>query len=187
MKEVQTDQLLTKITDPTLYPVVIHGTYFKFWNLIKAGGLKRMSRNHIHFAPGMPKQDGVISGMRTSCDIYIKIDMFEAIKDGIPFYISSNNVILTEGIDGVLPPKYFKAVTSRKGEDMLQREIQKMEKNEKEEEEEKPAHKKNDKGEKKQKKQKKEKNGKNQKAEKVENSEKLQKVLSKKQEEGDDK
>ena len=33
--------------------------------------------------------------MRSSCDIYIEIDMFMAIKDGIDFYVSSNNVILT--------------------------------------------------------------------------------------------
>lgn len=54
-----------------------------------------MSRNHIHFAPGLPQEDGVISGMRKSCDVYIYIDMVQAIKDGIDFYISSNNVILT--------------------------------------------------------------------------------------------
>lgn len=42
-------------------------------------------------------------------------------KDGINFYISSNNVILTEGINGVLPPKYFKKVSSRKGDDLLER------------------------------------------------------------------
>lgn len=33
--------------------------------------------------------------MRTSCDVIIEIDMTQAIKDGIPFYISANNVILT--------------------------------------------------------------------------------------------
>ena len=59
--------------------------------------------------------------MRQSCDIYITIDMFAAIKDGIDFYISTNNVILTEGINGVLPPKYFKKVVSKKGEDMLKK------------------------------------------------------------------
>lgn len=35
-------------------------------------------------------------------------------KDGIKFYISSNNVILTEGIEGLLPTKYFKRVTEKK-------------------------------------------------------------------------
>lgn len=60
--------------------------------------------------------------MRRTCDVYITVDMFTAIKDGIDFYISSNNVILTEGIDGVLPPKYFKSVVSSKGQDLLKRE-----------------------------------------------------------------
>jgi 2'-phosphotransferase len=63
--------------------------------------------------------------MRSSCDVYIHIDLFEAIKDGINFYISSNNVILTEGIDGILPPKYFKKVVSKKGEDMLKKAMKK--------------------------------------------------------------
>ena len=56
MKEVETEELLKKIEDPNEYPEVIHGTYLKFWKLIKGEGLKRMSRNHMHFAPGMPKK-----------------------------------------------------------------------------------------------------------------------------------
>jgi 2'-phosphotransferase len=44
--------------------------------------------------------------------------MEAAIKDGIKFYISSNNVILTEGVEGTLSPKYFKKVI-RKNEDLL--------------------------------------------------------------------
>jgi 2'-phosphotransferase len=74
-----------------------------------------MSRNHIHFAIGMPKDEGVISGMRQSSEVYIEIDLSAAMEDGIDFYISSNNVILSEGINGVLPPKYFKNVSSRSG------------------------------------------------------------------------
>ena len=33
-----TEELLTKITDPTLYPLCIHGTYEKAWALIKNTG-----------------------------------------------------------------------------------------------------------------------------------------------------
>jgi 2'-phosphotransferase len=75
MKEVNTEELLTKITDPTLYPYVIHGTFTKFWGSIKAKGLNRMARNHIHFAPGLPKEEGVVSGMRGNCDVIIQIDL----------------------------------------------------------------------------------------------------------------
>lgn len=55
IKAVNTEQLLKLIEDPKLYPIVIHGTFTKFWKFIKEEGLKRMSRNHIHFAPGMPE------------------------------------------------------------------------------------------------------------------------------------
>ena len=53
--------------------------------------------------------------------------MFRAIKDGIPFYISSNNVILTEGIDGTLPPKYFKKVVGKNGSVLLEEGGEKVE------------------------------------------------------------
>lgn len=36
-------------------------------------------------------------------------------KDNIKFFISTNNVILTEGVDGVLLPKYFKRIMRRDG------------------------------------------------------------------------
>ncbi|KAH8673609.1 KptA family-domain-containing protein [Xylariales sp. PMI_506] len=38
--------------------VVVHGTYFAFWpRIIESGGLKRMSRTHVHFGTGLP-EDG---------------------------------------------------------------------------------------------------------------------------------
>lgn len=83
MNIVKTEDLLSRIEDPEKYPIVIHGTFSKFWHLIKEQGLKKMTRNHIHFAPGLPKEEGVISGMRGSCDVIIQIDMAAAIKDGI--------------------------------------------------------------------------------------------------------
>ena len=39
-----------------------------------------MNRTHIHFAPGLPKESGVISGMRASAQVYIYIDMEKALK-----------------------------------------------------------------------------------------------------------
>ena len=72
-----------------------------------------MARNHIHFAIGMPDKKGVISGMRSSCEIVIEINLAKAMygEHKIPFYISNNNVILSEGLnDGSLPPQYFRTV-----------------------------------------------------------------------------
>jgi 2'-phosphotransferase len=105
---------LKPITDPNLYNTVVHGTYNESYAKIeKSGGLSKMERNHIHFAKGLPGEDGVISGMRKTAEVYIYIDMEKAIKDGIKFYESDNGVILSEGINGIIPLKYFKKVFTR--------------------------------------------------------------------------
>ena len=46
------DPDLKPITDPSAYPVVVHGTYSKAWEQIRKQGLSKMRRNHIHFAKG---------------------------------------------------------------------------------------------------------------------------------------
>ena len=45
--------------------------------------------------------------MRIKCEVFIEIDMAKAMNDGIIFSISKNGVILSRGIDGVIPTKYF--------------------------------------------------------------------------------
>lgn len=40
----------------------VHGSYLRNWTSIKQQGLSCMNRTHIHLAPGLPGQDGVISG-----------------------------------------------------------------------------------------------------------------------------
>lgn len=59
-----------------------------------------MARNHIHLTPGYPEDGKLISGMRTTCSLFIEIDMAKAMADGAKFYLSKNNVILSEGLDG---------------------------------------------------------------------------------------
>jgi len=106
------DQLaLTRITDPAAVPCVIHGTYKRFWPAIKASGLQKMSRNHVHCAKGMPGSSGVISGMRSDCDVFIHIDAARFIADGLELFESANGVILCAEI----PPRYFRAVLGRDG------------------------------------------------------------------------
>eukprot|EP01114_Cavostelium_apophysatum_P023443 TRINITY_DN8829_c0_g1_i1.p1 TRINITY_DN8829_c0_g1~~TRINITY_DN8829_c0_g1_i1.p1 ORF type:complete len:224 (+),score=36.21 TRINITY_DN8829_c0_g1_i1:107-778(+) len=103
------------LSDVSKYPVVVHGTYDTAWNLIKKGGLSKMKRNHIHLAAGEYGSANVISGMRGNCNLLIYVDMEQAIKDGIAFFESPNGVILTDGINGVLPPKYFSHVLKAPG------------------------------------------------------------------------
>jgi 2'-phosphotransferase len=103
---------LTKIEDPFKYVYVVHGTYKEPLPLILKGGLNKMARNHVHMAIGMGK-NGVISGMRASCQIVVEVNMVKAIygQDKISFYVSSNEVILSEGLEnGSIPPTYFRSV-----------------------------------------------------------------------------
>ena len=70
-----------------------------------------MKRNHIHFSAGELGTDGVISGMRSSAQVYIYIDVHKAMRDGLQFFRSANNVILSPGnADGVIESQYFKTV-----------------------------------------------------------------------------
>lgn len=86
----------------------VHGSYLRNWNSIQQHGLSRMKRTHIHLAPGLPGEEGVISGMRKDCDLAIFIDVTKALSDGIQFFWSDNGVLLTTGdTEGKLLPKYF--------------------------------------------------------------------------------
>ena len=100
-KLIKTDKLLVKLTTPIRG--VFHGTYKKHLASIRANGLNRMSRQHIHLAKGLD----AISGKRHDNNLIVYVDMAGAMKDGIEFYESENGVILTEGINGVLPVRYL--------------------------------------------------------------------------------
>ncbi|ORX92135.1 putative tRNA 2'-phosphotransferase [Basidiobolus meristosporus CBS 931.73] len=110
---------LEEITDPSLYPNVIHGTYLEKWKVIAESGLSKMSRNHIHFASGLVGEEKVISGMRRNCTVFIYVDLKKALEDKVRFFKSSNGVILSEGIDGILPVKYFSQVLDSNGASLL--------------------------------------------------------------------
>lgn len=101
------------------YPTIIHGTNDKAWSLIANDpkGLRRMTRNHIHFASGLLGEEGVISGMRYSCTVLVYLDLEKALKDGVLFFKSANGVVLTDGIngEGYLPKEYFKKAVTIKG------------------------------------------------------------------------
>ncbi|KAK8219516.1 phosphotransferase KptA/Tpt1 [Phyllosticta paracitricarpa] len=140
--EVDNSGLLEPLTldNESEWPsMVVHGTTAAAWSSILAsGGLKKMNRNHIHFAAGLPagfstlessesdssaqnisnvdSNPPVISGMRNSSTILIYVDFRRALAAGIPFHRSANNVILSEGQgkDGLFPFEFFKRVEDRK-------------------------------------------------------------------------
>ena len=89
--------------------------------LIMQSGLNRMGRNHTHLAIGLPG-NGVISGMRSSCQVVIDINMTKAMHGPhkMPFWISTNKVVLAEGLeDGSIPTNYFRYVMDFQAEKYL--------------------------------------------------------------------
>lgn len=101
---------LRLIEDPYEYPVVVHGTYQQHLRAIKRDGLKCMNRAYIHFAVGFIGETHVTSGMRDTCDVIIVMDLPKAMREGLKFYVSQNEAVLSDGVLGVVSPKYFKAI-----------------------------------------------------------------------------
>lgn len=85
--KVEDDGLLTPVTleDPSTLPkIVVHGTNHTAWPaILKAGGLKRMSRNHVHFASGLPEG-------------------FQTLEDDVDTILESLD--LNDGKEGIPPP-----------------------------------------------------------------------------------
>ncbi|KAJ1822625.1 tRNA 2'-phosphotransferase [Coemansia sp. RSA 2599] len=106
---------LVLLTAATMPKEVIHGTTKDKIALIREKGLSRMQRTHIHFASGLFGDKGVVSGMRATSNVFIYIDTAKALQDGIEFYLSDNNVVLSKGLEnsGVIPAKYFEKIVSK--------------------------------------------------------------------------
>ena len=102
---------------------VVHGTFYAAWDaILRTGGLKPMSRVHVHFATGpslrsvldatstdgevrdaagvLGTEKAVISGMRSDAQILMYVNIRKALQMGIPFWMSENGVVLSEGIPG---------------------------------------------------------------------------------------
>ena len=53
--------------------------------------------------------------MRSSCDVFIEINLAKAIEAGIKFFISNNGVILSPGNEeGFIPTEFFSSVNFKK-------------------------------------------------------------------------
>ena len=108
---INPNSIFTSITEPEQYQGCFHGTNSKSLEAIQnSGGLSIMNRTHIHIAISKDAK----SGHRKSCNVFIYIDIVKAVNDGIKFYLSSNGVILTKGVEdtGLLPSTYFSTIES---------------------------------------------------------------------------
>lgn len=97
IQSIDSEELLTPITKPVY---CFHATYKKNLENIKKEGLKPMSRKHVHFATKM-------SMVRKDANLFLELNLKNLLEDGYRFYMSDNNVILTESI---IPFKYLKVI-----------------------------------------------------------------------------
>jgi 2'-phosphotransferase len=114
--KIKQDELLTKLTEPLS---IVHGTSIKAYEDIKIIGLKRFKRSHVHF--NIYDNNFHKTPLRENRKILIHLNMELAMNDGIEFYISQNNVVLSPGIgnEGLIDKKYFDKVTDRVTGDII--------------------------------------------------------------------
>jgi len=86
-------------TEPLAY--LYHGTVEKFLTDIKLQGLQKMSRQHVHLSADRETANKV--GGRRGKPVILTISSGEMHKAGYKFYLSDNNVWLTD----VVPAEYI--------------------------------------------------------------------------------
>lgn len=107
---IRSDLFLRRVKHWEELPVCVHGTYLRNWMAIRHLGLHRMHRNHIHFATGFPGDASVVSGMRRNSEVAMYADVKRSMEAGVVFFQSANGVVLTDGINGRMPPWLFSKV-----------------------------------------------------------------------------
>ena len=86
-------------TEPSEY--LYHGTVAKFLESIKKEGLQKMSRQHVHLSKD--RETAIKVGSRRGVAQILTVRSGEMFKDGFKFYLSENNVWLTDEV----PAKYI--------------------------------------------------------------------------------
>lgn len=95
-----------KEVNPDVY--LFHGTSPSNIDSILANGISKMKRNHVHLSKDLFTSINVGSRhcSRLEKPVVFIVDVFSMIKDGYKFYLSENNVWLTDSV----PSKYIKVV-----------------------------------------------------------------------------
>lgn len=116
---VEREAIYAKVEKAEDYPVSLHGTSLKAWEVIKLEGLCKMGRNEIHFAKG--ELGTVASGIRVSCQVLIYVNLGLCLEREIPFFESENGVLLSPGVGerGIISTGFFdKVVLVKTGEEL---------------------------------------------------------------------
>jgi putative RNA 2'-phosphotransferase len=78
-----------------------HGTATRFAALIRAEGLKKMARHHVHLSADLAT--AVTVGRRHGRPLVFVVDATSMSRDGFTFYRSANGVWLVDAV----PPRYL--------------------------------------------------------------------------------
>ncbi len=81
---------------------LFHGTVRKYIPWIKVEGLKKMTRHHVHLSSDLETAEQVASRRQTD-NVLLEIDALQMYVNGFKFYLSENEVWLTETV----PTKYI--------------------------------------------------------------------------------
>ncbi|MCV9927743.1 RNA 2'-phosphotransferase [Flavobacterium sp. LS1R49] len=92
-------ELNLKEVEPSEF--LYHGTVENFLESIKKEGLQKMSRQHVHLS--QDRETAIKVGGRRGKPIILTINAKKMYQDGFKFYLSENNVWLTD----VVPVKYI--------------------------------------------------------------------------------
>lgn len=76
--------------------LLYHGTVDRFLTDIRLGGLKKMSRQHVHLSQDKETAERV--GNRRGTAVILVVRSAEMKKDGFLFYLSANGVWLTDHV-----------------------------------------------------------------------------------------
>lgn len=95
---VEVDLALEPLTPPDR---LFHGTVEKFLDAIRAEGLKKMRRHHVHLSKD--EETATRVGARRGKPVILTVDAAAMARDGHVFYRSNNGVWLTD----VVPPRYL--------------------------------------------------------------------------------
>jgi len=119
INHVQDTELLEEIPETEELQTLCHGTFSTKWDMIKEEGLRTMGRNHIHLVSkdlsAEENRTSVISGTRGDFDTIVFVATALARAEGITFFRSENDVVLTRGLEraeggGYLPTWLFEKV-----------------------------------------------------------------------------
>jgi putative RNA 2'-phosphotransferase len=95
---VPVDLQLEPVTPP---PVLYHGTVARFLPAIRADGLTRQARGHVHLSADVPTAAAV--GGRRGVPVVLTVDAAGMHRAGYAFYRAANGVWLTDRV----PPEWI--------------------------------------------------------------------------------